>query len=98
MEDDDFDDDWIEDDEEPAAPAAIPVAPARPRRRRGFGALVKKMGKAASATPGGENPERAVEQRIRVEQGQRLLAGGKNKGEQRGYGAASGRQKPPPLR
>lgn len=92
---DDVDEDRGDTAEEPLPPTTSPPV-ARRRRRPRMGQVVKKMGKGATATPTGLRPDKVLEHRAHVEMGQRLANAGKNKGEMKGYGIASGRTEPPP--
>lgn len=96
----DFEFDDVDEDRGDTAEAPPPLTatpPVAKRRRPRMGEVVKKLGHRATATPTGIRPDKVLEQRAHVEKGQRLANAGKNKGEIRGYGAASGRTEPPPL-
>lgn len=62
-----------------------------------MGEVVGQMGGRAVARPSELNPNRALQARERQAASKALLEGGKNKGEQKGFGVASGLKAPPDM-
>ena len=91
--DDDVELDVLEPDPDPEPEA--PPPPARPRRRL-MGETIDSLGARATARPASIDPVRLAEQREHADKAAALLKGGVNKGEQKGFGAASGLKEPPP--